>query len=59
MTVTAATPYRIRLIDPASLVALIIGNDVEGFQFVTHPEQREGSLPTQYFGETKKNKSCR
>jgi hypothetical protein len=31
MTVTAATPYRIRLIDPASLVALIIGNDVEGF----------------------------
>jgi hypothetical protein len=59
MTVTAATPYRIRLIDPASLVALIIGNDVEGFQFVTHPEQREGSLPTQYFGETKKKKSCR
>jgi len=32
MTVTAATPYRIRLIDPASLVAPIIGNDVGGFQ---------------------------
>src|SRR5713101_7080733 len=33
MTVTAVTPYKIRLIDPASLVALIIGNDVGGFQF--------------------------
>jgi len=33
MTVTAVTPYRIRLIGSTSLAALIIGNDGEGFQF--------------------------
>jgi hypothetical protein len=56
MTVTAATPYRIRLIDPASLVAPALGNERGGFQFGTHPEQSEGSLS---FSEAKKNKSCR
>src|SRR5262245_65826253 len=33
MTVTAATLYRIRLIGPASLAALTLGNEGEGFQF--------------------------
>ena len=32
MTVTAAMPYRIRLTGLTSLVALIIGDDGEGFQ---------------------------
>jgi hypothetical protein len=32
MTVTAAMPYRIRLIGPTSLVAPTIGNDCGGFQ---------------------------
>jgi hypothetical protein len=35
MTVTAATPYRIRLTGPMSLVALTLGNECGGFQMLS------------------------
>jgi len=42
MTVTAATLYRIRLIGPASLAALTLGNEGEGFQFLLKSRAERG-----------------